>query len=116
MTTRYFKASNGKLTIIRATSNAAGYTYGTCDGRLGFSNRGGPDKHKAVEITKAEYDALVARKNTRLLAEGRNPRRYTSPQESWVRNAELVEAEPKTSSTTTKNQDFLTVLQVAQLL
>jgi hypothetical protein len=92
MTKRYYQStivvphSGAKITIFRATATmryqSAGFgRYGD----FGFSTKapaGG--MWSAIEITKAEYDALVACKAERLKAEGRS---YTKPSDSWVEAA-----------------------------
>ena len=91
MTTRYFKATDGKITAFRASKTRVyqsadlgnenrhlGSRYG-----IGFSGKPGPVK--AVEIDKAEYDRLVVLKNARLGKMQYGP----SPQDSWVDNAAL---------------------------
>ena len=59
---------------------------------IGFSKhapgkRGG--NYPTVEITEAEYAALVAAKVERVRNEGRDPM-YTTPQDSWVHNQALA--------------------------
>ena len=100
MTVRYYKATDGVLTVFRATTRvyaSAWFTTETGQGGLpllrrspgiGFSphalgTRGG--NYPAVEITEAEYDTLVAAKIERVKNEGRDPKYFTSLQDSWVR-------------------------------
>jgi hypothetical protein len=97
MTTRYFKATDGKVTVFRASktrvySSAWFDVYAADDGgpRVGASGfsvkpAGWGGQFPAVEISKAEYDALVVRKVERIKAAGGNPS-YAAPHSSWVRN------------------------------
>lgn len=88
---RYFKATDGKITVFRASEERV-YLSATTVGRHGghrISYSAAPAKHGSyptVEITKAEYDALVGLKKARV--EGSRSS-GTSPQESWVSNASL---------------------------
>lgn len=100
MAMRYFKSSNGTVTVFRASATRS-YTFAgwisTKDGcgvtgDIGFSNalRGARyTSANAVEITKAEYEALQAAKRSRVAAAGGAPEWATSPQNSWVRNSDL---------------------------
>jgi hypothetical protein len=92
MTTRYFSATDGTFTVFRATATR---TYAAADWLvrdgsypycIGFKGRAGQGTKPAQEITKSEYEALTARKVTRIKAHGGDPRRFNSPQDSWVRN------------------------------
>jgi hypothetical protein len=88
MTKKYVKATNGKVTIFRATTRPEGFAYGRitqdirgdCIG-VAFSNASG---WPAIEISKAEYDALVAIKMRSDHAHD------SSPQGAWVRNVDLI--------------------------
>lgn len=98
---RYYKATDGVLTVFRAT-DGNGYAFAVfctdCTGALpfpaprrgqmpiGFSNVSGADRHPAVEITASEYQALQAAKVERVKNSGRDPKYYTAPSDSWVRN------------------------------
>ena len=105
MTVRYYKATDGVLTVFRATARvcaSAWFTTETGQGGLpllrrspgiGFSPhalgaRGG--NYPAVEITEAEYDTLVAAKIERVKNEGRDPKYFASLQDSWVHNRALA--------------------------
>jgi hypothetical protein len=105
MTVRYYKATDGLLTVFRATTRvyaSAWFTTETGQGRppflrrspgIGFSThapggRGG--NYPAVEITEAEYAALVAAKIERAKNEGRDPKYFASLQENWVHNRALA--------------------------
>ena len=105
MTVRYYKATDGVLTVFRATTRvcaSAWFTTETGQGGLpllrrspgiGFSPhapgaRGG--NYPAVEITEAEYGALVVAKIARIKNDGRDPKYFTSLQDSWVRNRALA--------------------------
>jgi hypothetical protein len=90
MSKRYFKSTDQTITIFRATERTAGYAYGVFSGGRGaFSNHHQIGARPAFEITKVEYDALVAAKNARLVAAGREPRGYTQPYHSWVCNDQI---------------------------
>ena len=105
MAVRYYKATDGLLTVFRATTRAyasAWFTTETGQGRLPFLRRSpgiGFSKHAlgtrggeypTVEITEAEYAALVAAKVARVKNEGRDPKYFTSLQDSWVDNQALA--------------------------
>jgi hypothetical protein len=98
MTVRYFKASDGVFTVFRATASRT-YTsarIATNAGSpqtprvvsIGFSSKpavAGFD-YPVLEITKAEYEALAARKTERLKASGAPARLGGSPNQAWVRD------------------------------
>jgi hypothetical protein len=105
MTDRYYKATDGLLTVFRASKRvyaSAWFTTEIGQGGLpfvrrspgiGFSMhapgaRGG--NYPTEEITEAEYAALVAAKVERVKNEGRDPKYFTSPQDSWVHNRALA--------------------------
>lgn len=93
MTKRFFKATDGEFTVFRASATMH-YRSAIVRGKgsISFSSAsGGYGSSPVEEITKSEYETLVARKNTRLKSEGKDPGRYTTPRHSWVRNAALVE-------------------------
>jgi hypothetical protein len=102
MTTRYFKATNGEFTIFRGSASRVYRSAWIMIDRIrersedwswvpvgepqpvnqGFSANIGPiGALKAVEIDKAEYDALVQAKKARTSD--------NAPRASWVRNADL---------------------------
>jgi hypothetical protein len=100
MQRRYFKATNGTVTIYRATESRAyvsAWIQAHESGRpinMGFSAKPGP--LPAVEVSKEEYAALVARKMERTNArkaeiEAAGERVYrsfgSSPSDSWFFNA-----------------------------
>ena len=93
-TLRYFKATNGRFTVFRASPTRA-YTMATIrsnaeqviDFSLSYSGVG---DCPAVEITKAEYDALNAAKAARFERLGL-PLKYVAPRDSWVSNAEIAD-------------------------
>jgi hypothetical protein len=105
MSKRYFKFTDGTFTVFRGTGMVQGFRYGwtqrrnrgsfpTNPGWVGFSNS--PVNSKAVtfpatEITKAEFDQLVAIKRTRVIAAGHDNAQYSSPQDAWVFNEALAE-------------------------
>ncbi len=90
MAKRYFKSTDGTVTIFRATTNPNGFAYGLFNGGgYGFSNTLRVGARPAVEITEAEYASLTHAKHRRWYAEGSFHRGATGPQSSWVRNADL---------------------------
>ena len=105
MTVRYYKATDGVLTVFRASTRVyASAWFATETGQsglpalrrspgIGFSTharttRGG--NYPAVEITEAEYGALVVAKVARIKNDGRDPKYFTSLQDSWVHNQALA--------------------------
>jgi hypothetical protein len=86
--TRYFAGTNGERTVFRASTRVyASASFGRFG--LSFSSAAGPVGSFPVrEITKAEYDALVALKTARILA-ARGPGALVGPQDSWVANSDL---------------------------
>lgn len=116
MIARYYKATDGGRTYFRSTQSRAyrSLTIGRA-GTIGFSGsepsqvRGGMAAYPAVEITKAEYAALVKAKAARIelvkaeiaarddrTAEFWRERNFRgfcdSPQDSWIFNSALEEA------------------------
>jgi hypothetical protein len=90
--TKFFQATDGKITAFRATASGRAYQSAQLTGKGGIGFRSAPASagfYPAVEITKAEFDALQAAKVERLKAEG-SRRSFTSPQDSWVRNTALA--------------------------
>jgi hypothetical protein len=91
MSKRYFKATDGKTTFFRASDTRVYASAQKTTGSVSFS--AGPPGFgwvPAVEITKAEYEALVALKNARLEAVyGEGGSRYSPPYFSWVCNSQL---------------------------
>jgi hypothetical protein len=88
MTTRYFKATDGWTTVFRATATRAYQSATMHRWGISFSAKpAGLDDMATVEITKSEYEALQAAKVEQIKAHGRDPARYTSPQDSWIRNS-----------------------------
>lgn len=90
--TRYFSGTNGTVTVFRASPTkvyrSASFGGGLALGGLAFSGKP-PSPNcpiAVVEITKAEFDALNRAKTRRIEAAGR---KYVSPQDSWVDNADL---------------------------
>lgn len=85
----YFKATDGEITIFRATGRVYKYGY-IGEDTIGFSNVQGAAKRyryfPAISITKSEYDALQAARVERLKCAGLDPTRHTSPRDSWVLN------------------------------
>lgn len=102
MTKRYYAATDGNVTVFRATGRTYGSAFfvakvdldtGLPHARnISFSaSMGHPGHHSVVEITKSEFDALQALKVQRILAVGGNPAIFVSPQDSWVRNSALAD-------------------------
>lgn len=99
MSHRFVKSTDGRITVFRHTSrsyaaarftselNGAGKV--TLVGDLSFSATPGPGTHPVIEISKEEYHALTEAKLQRIRSAGRDPIHYRSPQDSWVRNADL---------------------------
>jgi hypothetical protein len=102
MTKRYYKATDGVLTVFRATTRVFASAWFTTEtppgglpypymlgprGGIGFSNKPvSPGKYVVVEITAAEFGALQAAKVERIKAMGGDPSHHTSHQDSWVHN------------------------------
>lgn len=84
MTKRYFKSTDGTKTIFRASERH--YQFGRFSRPIGFCNTPGLDRCPAHEITKAEYDRLIALKRERQIAAGENLQYSSGPQDSWVAN------------------------------
>lgn len=86
MSKRFFKATDGKVTVFRSSETRAyrSASFVTRDtgkvARISFS--AGSGSYATEEISEAEYRALVARKIER--APG-----SSSPQDSWISNAAL---------------------------
>jgi hypothetical protein len=91
--TKYYQATDGKITVFRATASGRAYQSAQLAGRGGiaFSSKPAapPLTYPVTEITKAEYEALQAAKVERLKASGKYRPNYNSPQLSWVFNASL---------------------------
>jgi hypothetical protein len=93
MAIRYFKATNGRFTIFRATaSRVYGSAWIQCDAHCvtlsGFSMKPASASVypiPAIEIDRAEYERLNERKAARLILAGGNPK-WAAPSDSWVRN------------------------------
>jgi hypothetical protein len=97
MTKRYFKFTDGTRTVFRGTGMAHGFRFGwtTPRGWVGFSNSAVNAKavtYFAVEIDKAEFNALVKLKAKRVADAGLDNDRYSSPQDAWVFNEALAQA------------------------
>ena len=94
MTKRFFKFTDGTRTVFRGTGMVRGFAYGWTRPRgwVGFSNspvNAQASTYPAVEITQAEFKALVALKAARVIAAGGDNQRESSPQDAWVFNAQL---------------------------
>jgi hypothetical protein len=101
--TRYWKASNGRITAFRASDDreyqSAWWNTEVVEGvarvvgGIVFSKKPATgDKCEAIEISAAEYEALMARQRTRVIAAGGTPSRPVEgwpkgavPQDCWVR-------------------------------
>lgn len=96
MAKRFFKATDNTYTVFRATERSyASASFSRNEGGvwgISFSSRPPTVRwgqgFPTTEITKAEYDALVALKAARMERQG-DSGGYTSPSDSWVRNSEL---------------------------
>lgn len=90
MTTRYFKATNGTVTVFRASKTKV-YTHGAQIDlwNVAFATAAKPGLWPAEEITKGEYDTLQARKVERVRSSGHPIAWASSPYNSWVNNAAL---------------------------
>ena len=91
MTTRYFKATDGAITYFRASATRVYQAaYPSQYHRQGASfSASAPDfvsAMPAVEITKAEYQTLLAAKAKRQDAVQMNKYWRNQPSESWVAN------------------------------
>jgi hypothetical protein len=105
MTKRFYKATDGSLTVFRATDTKV-YQSATITNwgseakpRLNISFSGkaaGVGAMPAIEITKAEYDALTSLKLRRMRAMGEAIRYSTSPSHSWVANDVIEPFSPLT--------------------
>jgi hypothetical protein len=99
---RYFKATDGFITVFRASATkfyhsanftsdqqVAGGPFVLTSDDIGFSKYDAPAGsklvHPAEEIVESQYLTLVARKNERLRATGR-PLTTCTPRDSWVSN------------------------------
>jgi hypothetical protein len=87
MTKRFFKATDGDVTVFRASDTKV-YQSATKDRwTISFSSKpAGLGAMPAVEITKAEYTALVALKQARVQASGGRHSDGGAPGDSWVAN------------------------------
>lgn len=101
--TRYFKATDGKITGFRASHRQ--YVIANLTGFVAWSSSTAmrPGWVPATEIDKAEYNRLVALKAQRIAAlaaaraaEGEAVSRGfgSGPQDSWIENAALAEPAP----------------------
>lgn len=88
----YFKATDGQVTIFRATGRVYKFGYISTN-TVGFSNVKGAVKeyryYPAISITKSEYDALQAARVERVKCAGLDPTQHVSPRDSWVLNASI---------------------------
>lgn len=91
-TKRYFSATDGKITVFRASDSRV-YQSATKSGwGISFSAKPAAlGAMPAVEITKAEYNALVALKQARVRAGnvGGHHADGGAPSDSWVSNEAL---------------------------
>jgi hypothetical protein len=95
MTIRYFKATDGVFTVFRATRtrgfvSAEIFTKSQRVDDFIFSAASTPNSFPAVEIDKAEYDALGSLKMSRGSLTGiREGRMKDDPYQSWISNKSL---------------------------
>lgn len=102
---RFYKATDGRITVYRATERTyasvsftsihlptstytpAGWYVGT--GGISFSAKHAVEgyRHAVEEIVQSEYETLIALRNTWLQSRGIDPKDRTSPQSSWLPNA-----------------------------
>lgn len=90
MKKRYFKATDGRLTVFRSSPTMVYRSATITDKAISFHTTAA-DAHSArvpaLEIDGSEYRDLQARKFARQSCEGMRLRGLTnSPQESYVRN------------------------------
>ena len=89
---RFFKATDGSPTVFRA-SNTRDYrsaSFSTREnGDVSISFSAGDGSYPVEEIVRSEYETLVARKNSRIKANGGHHGDGASPRDSWVRKAAL---------------------------
>lgn len=74
---KYYAATDGKRTTFRATAERTYASAGFDPIRFSAAMSHG-DMFPTIELTKAEYDALAAKKAERTA--------HNSPQHSWVTN------------------------------
>ena len=97
MTTRYFKATDGKKTVFRASKTRV-YASANIDSASFSAKPASAGMAPTIEITKAEYDRLTVLKHARCridfakYSERFIQSRCSDPEQSWVRNAELKNA------------------------
>lgn len=86
--TRYYSASNGEITVFRASVSRVYHSVEFR--RFGWTFRSNPahipKSYPAIEISRAQYEILHIAKNTSLREVGKNPRDYATPAESFVPN------------------------------
>jgi len=121
--TKFYQATDGKITVFRATASGRAY-QSALKLRNGVSFSATPANlmegaMPAVEITKGEYDALVALKAERLRASG--TKGYTKPSDSWVFNASLPATEKQLKGAAANlsaviNKPFRDVAKAAKVL
>ncbi len=99
----FFKATDGKITIFRATGRPNGFAFGYFTtgtdsrgepepaGTIGFSNTPGSDRHTAIPLQRAEHARLVALKAERVKADYGDKGYHNGPQDCWIRNSQLGE-------------------------
>jgi hypothetical protein len=93
MSLRYFKATNGRFTIFRASaSRVYGSAWIQCSADRvtvsGFSMKPASASVyplPAIEIDRMEYHRLTALKMARIVTQGGNPK-WAVPSDSWVKN------------------------------
>jgi hypothetical protein len=91
MNLRYFKATNGRFTIFRASaSRVYGSAWIQCSADRvtvsGFSMKpAGVYPLPAIEIDRPEYERLNSLKASRIVLQGGNPK-WAAPSDSWVKH------------------------------
>lgn len=100
MTARYYlSATDGKITVYRtslrpyasALFNSAINGTGKAHlvGELRFATGRPEGSHQTLRISRQQFLLLCEKKRERIEAAGRDPKYYSTPQESWVRNTDL---------------------------
>jgi hypothetical protein len=95
MPMRYFKATNGRFTVFRGTTQRVyASAWINCSGtrviNWGLSMKAtNVYPLPAEEIARTEYEELNQRKIERMVAAGGNPK-WAAPSDSWVSNEALT--------------------------
>jgi hypothetical protein len=87
MSKRYFSATDGDVTVFRASDTKVYQSATRTRWSISFSGKpAGLGAMPAKEITKAQYAALVALKQARVQASGGRHSDGGAPSDSWVAN------------------------------